>query len=140
MIWLGQPAQEPSWDHNGNWCWQKIPLNIFSNHWVYFSHILLYYAICMICQPVFIGSFCTGASLTIAMANLLEINIKIRGRNTNVNMINIVRGTNQPDGATCILIFSCQYYWHHQLVLSWYLHQPEPHQLRCWNAIYRLKA
>ena len=65
MIWLGQPAQEPSWDHNGNWCWQKIPLNIFSNHWVYFSHILLYYAIC---QPVFIGSFCTGASLTIAMA------------------------------------------------------------------------
>ena len=93
MIWLGQPAQEPSWDHNGNWCWQKIRLNIFSNHWVYFSHILLYYAICMICQPVFIGSFCTGASLTIAMANLLEINIKIRGRNTNVNMINIVRGT-----------------------------------------------
>ena len=47
-----------------------------------------------------------------------------------------------PDGATCI---SCKFshqleslglphcvgmpYWHYQLVLSWYLHQPESHQL-----------
>ena len=36
-----------------------------------------------------------------------------------------------PEGATCISCKSGHHnlHWHYQMVLSWYLHQPESHQL-----------
>ena len=34
-----------------------------------------------------------------------------------------------PGRVTCIATLAWIAYWHYQLVLSWYLHQPESHQL-----------
>ena len=43
-----------------------------------------------------------------------------------------------PGRVTCIATLAWIAYWHYQLVLSWYLHQPESHQLSLQNLLYSL--